>query len=186
MQVALLLGILATLMPQEAAAELKVGDAASKFESVDDSGKPWKSEDHIGKKVVVVYFYPASFTGGCTGQAIAFQADMKKFKEKDVEIVGVSGDAVKTQALLKETYKLDFALLADGEASVAKLFGVPTKPGATTKAKIEDRVEEITRTATISRWTFVIGRDGKIAYKNKQVNPTKDSAAILEILATMQ
>jgi peroxiredoxin Q/BCP len=185
MKCVLLLGILATLLPQDAAVELKAGDVAPKFESVDAAGKPWKSEDHVGKKVVVVYFYPASFTGGCTGQAMAFQADMKKFAEKDVEIVGVSGDSVKTQALFKKTYKLDFALLADGEASVAKLFGVPTKPGATTKAKIEEKVEEITRTATISRWTFIIGRDGKIAYKNTKVNPTQDSAAVLEILAKM-
>jgi peroxiredoxin Q/BCP len=186
MKVAMLLGILATLMPQDAAVELKAGDVAPKFESVDDAGKPWKSEDHVGKKVVVVYFYPASFTGGCTGQALAFQADMKKFAEKDVEIVGVSGDAVKTQALFKVTYKLDFALLSDEAGAAAKLFGVPTKPGATTKAKIGDKTEEITRALTINRWTFVIGRDGKIAYKNKPVNSTKDSAAVLEILATMQ
>lgn len=43
---------------------LKVGDAVPAFESVDDAGKPWKSADHLGKKVVVVFFYPASFTGG--------------------------------------------------------------------------------------------------------------------------
>jgi peroxiredoxin Q/BCP len=186
MKIALLLAFLATLAPQDAAVELKVGDAAPKFESVNDAGKAWKSEDHVGKKVVVVYFYPASFTGGCTAQAMAFQADMKKFADKDVEIVGVSGDSVQTQALFRKTYKLDFALLADGEAKVAKLFGVPVKPGATTKATIDGKPEEITRAATISRWTFVIGRDGKIAYKNVKVNPAKDSAAVLEILAKME
>jgi len=186
MKIAVLLVLLVTLAPQDAAVELKVGDAAPKFESVDDAGKAWKSEDHVGKKVVVVYFYPASFTGGCTGQALAFQADMKKFADKDVEIVGVSGDSVATQALFRKTYKLDFALLADGEAKVAKLFGVPAKPGATTGATSDGKPEEVTRAATISRWTFVIGRDGKVACKNPRVNPAKDRQAVLEILAKME
>lgn len=44
--------------------ELKVGDKAPVFESVDDQGKPWKSTDHVGKKIVVVYFFPAALTGG--------------------------------------------------------------------------------------------------------------------------
>jgi peroxiredoxin Q/BCP len=44
--------------------DLKVGDAAPKFEAPDDTGKAWKSEDHVGKKIVVVFFFPAAFTGG--------------------------------------------------------------------------------------------------------------------------
>lgn len=44
--------------------DLKVGDPAPKFEAPDDAGKAWKSEDHVGKKAVVVFFYPAAFTGG--------------------------------------------------------------------------------------------------------------------------
>ena len=44
--------------------ELKVGDAAPSFESTDDQGKPFKSSDHVGKKVVVVYFFPAAMTLG--------------------------------------------------------------------------------------------------------------------------
>jgi peroxiredoxin Q/BCP len=44
--------------------DLKVGDAAPSFEGTDDQGKPWKSADHVGKKVVVVYFFPAAMTGG--------------------------------------------------------------------------------------------------------------------------
>jgi peroxiredoxin Q/BCP len=43
---------------------LKVGDKAPAFESVDDNGKPWKSSDHVGKKIVVLYFFPAALTGG--------------------------------------------------------------------------------------------------------------------------
>lgn len=44
--------------------DLKVGDPAPAFEASDDAGKAWKSSDHVGKKIVVVYFFPAAFTGG--------------------------------------------------------------------------------------------------------------------------
>jgi len=44
--------------------DLKVGDPAPAFEAKDDSGKDWKSADHVGKKIVVVFFFPAAFTGG--------------------------------------------------------------------------------------------------------------------------
>jgi peroxiredoxin Q/BCP len=44
--------------------DLKVGDPAPVFEAQDDTGKAWKSSDHVGKKILVVYFFPAAFTGG--------------------------------------------------------------------------------------------------------------------------
>jgi peroxiredoxin Q/BCP len=56
------LGLLSLLAQDKV--DLKVGDAAPKFEAPDDTGKAWKSEDHVGKKIVVVFFFPAAFTGG--------------------------------------------------------------------------------------------------------------------------
>src|SRR4051794_33335922 len=79
--------------------ELKVGDPAPKFESVDDEGNTWKSEDHIGKNKIVVYFYPADLTGGCTKQACGFRDDMAKLKKEGVEVIGVSGDSVKNHKI---------------------------------------------------------------------------------------
>src|SRR6187399_1446328 len=93
--------------------DLKVGDAAPKFESTDDAGKPWKSEDYVGKKVVVIYFYPADLTGGCTKQACGFRDDMAKLKEQGVEVVGVSGDSAKNHQIFKKVHELNFTLLAD-------------------------------------------------------------------------
>jgi peroxiredoxin Q/BCP len=61
--------------------DLKVGDKAPAFESVDDQGKAWKSADHVGKKILVVYFYPADLTGGCTKQACAFRDAMGKLTD---------------------------------------------------------------------------------------------------------
>lgn len=59
----MVLTIMALLL-QEGKVELKVGDKAPVFEAVDDAGKAWKSSDHVGKKALVVFFYPAAFTGG--------------------------------------------------------------------------------------------------------------------------
>ena len=109
----LLLALAATLLALGTLGAADVGDAAPTFESVDDAGKPWKSADHFGKKIVVVYFYPADFTGGCTAQACGFRDDMDKLKGKDVEVIGVSGDSAKTHEAFKKFHKLNFTLLAD-------------------------------------------------------------------------
>ncbi|HTN01054.1 MAG TPA: peroxiredoxin, partial [Planctomycetaceae bacterium] len=98
---------------QAADVDLKVGDAAPKFEVQDDSGKAWSSADHFGKKIVVVYFYPADMTGGCTKQACGFRDDMKTLTEMGVEVVGVSGDSVRNHQLFKKAHDLNFPLLAD-------------------------------------------------------------------------
>ena len=63
MKTALLLAVLGALTLQDKV-DLKVGDAAPAFEAPDDTGKAWKSADHVGKKILVVYFFPAAFTGG--------------------------------------------------------------------------------------------------------------------------
>jgi peroxiredoxin Q/BCP len=165
------------------AVDLKVGDPAPKFQSTDDQGKPWKSSDYFGKKVVVVYFYPADLTRGCTLQACAFRDDMKKLADKGVEIIGVSGDSVKNHQLFKKVHKLNFTLLADEKGDVAKKFGVPLKKGDTIKTQdLEGNPVELTRGVTASRWTFVIGKDGKIAYKETDVKPAEDSKTILGVV----
>ena len=53
-----------TTPPTNKDVDLKVGDAAPAFQQMDDTGGIWKSSDHVGKKVVVVFFFPAAFTGG--------------------------------------------------------------------------------------------------------------------------
>lgn len=167
----------------EPAVDLKVGDQAPKFESVDDEGKPWKSSDHIGKKIVVVYFYPADLTGGCTKQACGFRDDMKDLTAKGVEVIGVSGDSVRNHQLFKKDQKLNFTLLADEKGSVAKAFGVPVSAGGSIEREIDGKKETLTRGVTEKRWTFVIGKDGKIALKNTEVNAPEDSKAILKLVA---
>jgi thioredoxin-dependent peroxiredoxin len=167
--------------------DLQVGDAAPAFQSTDDQGLTWKSSDHLGKKYVVVYFYPGDFTPGCTAQAQKFRDNLNKLYDQGAEVVGVSGDSAKTHALFKETYKLTFTLAADEKGDLAKKFGVPVGPGAEVRTKgAEKKILTFKREATIARWTFIIGKDGKILYKNTKVNPVEDSKQVAAILEKLE
>lgn len=168
------------------AVDLNQGDAAPAFEARDDVGALWKSEDHVGKKILVVYFYPADMTGGCTKQACGFRDDRKKLAEEGVEVVGISGDSVRNHQLFKKAHKLNFTLLADEDGAVAKKFGVPMREGGSIEREIEGKAETLTRGVTTSRWTFVIDRNGKIAYKNTQVDAAVDSQTILKVVKDLE
>lgn len=183
---ALVAGVAASDPVNPPAADLKVGDAAPKFAALDDTGKEWKSEDHVGKNIVVVYFYPADLTGGCTKQACGFRDDLGALKEQGVEVVGVSGNSVADHQVFKKVHELNFALLADTEGKVASAFGVPTGEGRTYTAMVDGKEMALTLGVAAKRWTFVIGKDGKIASKNTEVNAAEDSKAILDTVAKLQ
>lgn len=166
---------------------LSVGDKAPTFEVNDDQGKPWKSSDHFGKKIVVVYFYPADMTGGCTAQACAFRDDLGALAGKDVAVVGVSGDTVESHQLFKKAHNLNFPLLADVEGKVADAFGVPKTVGEkTVKATIDGVEYDLVRNVTTKRWTFIVDRDGKIAYKDDNVNARQDAEKVMAAIAKLK
>ncbi len=160
-----------------------MGDKAPSFQATDDQGKVWKSSDHVGKKVIVLYFYPADFTGGCTKQACGFRDNLKDLTDKGADVVGVSGDSAQTHAMFKKEHNLGFTLLADEKGTLAKKFGVPVKPGG----KVNVNGQDLVRGVTILRWTVVIDRDGKIAEKYQVTGDTaKDSKKTLEIVHKLQ
>jgi peroxiredoxin Q/BCP len=163
--------------------ELNVGDKAPAFNLRTDADKTWTLADHLGEKWIVIYFYPGDFTPGCTAQANAFRDAMNKLTELGVEVIGVSGDSVKTHELFKKVQKLNFTLLSDEDGTVAKKFGVPFGKSGKVKAKDADgQAIEIERAGTASRWTFIIDKDGKVAYKNTKVLPAQDAKAITEFI----
>jgi peroxiredoxin Q/BCP len=185
--VAWAVGCLAVAAADDNKVDLKPGDAAPAFEAVDDQGQPWKSTDYIGKKYVVIYFYPGDFTPGCTAQARSFRDAMNKLSEKGVVVIGVSGDAVATHQLFKQAQQLNFTLLADEDGSLAQKFGVPVGKGGEVKTKdAAGQPLTLTRKVTTARWTFVIGKDGKIASKNTKVIPAQDSKQVADLIEQME
>jgi thioredoxin-dependent peroxiredoxin len=188
-----ILGVIVLAMGGIAAAadekkvDLKVGDAAPAFAGTDDKSLPWKSADRVGKKYIVIYFYPGDFTPGCMRQAQAFRDNMNKLAAQGVEVVGVSGDALTTHQLFKKDQKLNFTLLADEDGSLAKKFGVPVGKGGEVKVKDADgKPVTLKRAVTAARWTFIIGKDGKIAYKNTRVNPGQDSKQVADFIEKLE
>jgi thioredoxin-dependent peroxiredoxin len=165
---------------------LEVGDRAPDFQATDAAGLTWKSEDHVGKKLIVVYFYPGDFTPGCTAQAKKFQENMNRLYDRGAQVVGISGDSARTHALFTDAYKLTYTLVADEKGDVARKFGVPVGPGATVKATLPDKTKlEFKREVTTARWTFIIGLDGKIVYKATKVDPLKDSQQVEAFLKSL-
>ena len=164
--------------------ELKVGDKAPTLESVDENGKPWKSSDIVGKKILVLYFYPADFTGGCTAQACGFRDNIDALKSKDVEVVGVSADTPKTHQMFKKYHKLTFTLLSDEKGELAKRFGVKVSPkeGKANGFDEQGNKVEVIRPATISRVTVVIDKMGRVAAIDAISKPGEDAKRIAEIV----
>jgi peroxiredoxin Q/BCP len=167
--------------------KVKVGDTAPSFESVDENGKPFKSSDVVGKKIVVLYFYPADFTGGCTAQACGFRDDIEKLASKGVAVIGVSGDSVANHKLFKDDFKLPFPLLADEKGDVAKVFGVPVGKGGTAKGKkASGDVIEVTQGVRIQRYTIVIDKAGKIAAADQVSAAGGDAKRIAELVMKLE
>jgi peroxiredoxin Q/BCP len=165
---------------------LAVGDPAPVFDAVDAYGKPWRSADVVGEKILVVYFYPAAMTEGCTKQACAFRDDHSALQELGAEVVGVSGDRGLNLIAFRESNRLNFPLLSDTAGVIAGAFGVPLRQGGTITRTVEGRELELTRDVTAARWTFIIDRRGRIAYKETEVNPEGDSKAVIAAIRKMQ
>jgi len=169
--------------PEQPETVIEVGDSAPEFQALDHNGETWKSSEHVGKKFLVVYFYPADLTGGCTKQACGFRDHYKDLQSAGVDVVGVSGDSVRNHQLFRSVHDLNFPLLADEKGAVAKAFGVPLRDGATLTRSVDGVETKLTRGVTASRWTFVIDPDGNVIHKNTSVTPAKDSEEILRVVA---
>ncbi len=134
---------------------LKVGDKAPLVKGQDQDGKSWKLADFIGKKIVLLYFYPKDDTPGCTKEACGLRDRMADLKQQEVEVVGVSFDDPASHRAFREKHKLNFTLLADTNGKIANSYG----------ARMNGR--DMAR-----RVSFLIGLDGKIAHITD--NPSAD------------
>lgn len=134
----------------------KAGDTAPLISGLDQNGKEFKLSDQIGKKIILLYFYPKDFTGGCTKEACGFRDRMGDLQSDNVEVVGVSHDSVESHKKFADQYKLDFTLLADPDDQIIKTYDV--KMPAMNMSK---------------RVSFLIGLDGKIIHVTDAMNPQK-------------
>jgi thioredoxin-dependent peroxiredoxin len=132
----------------------KVGDTAPSFEGTDQDGKTVKLADFLGKKYVLLYFYPKDFTGGCTKEACGFRDRMGELQTNNVAIIGVSFDSAESHKKFIAQYNLNFPLLADPDGKIVEAYDVKMP-----MMKMSKRV------------SFLIGPDGKIIHVTNAMNP---------------
>jgi len=161
--------------------ELGIGDKVSTFTALDENGNVWNSEK-VTSNFLVIYFYPAAMTGGCTKQACSYRDDKLTFDKLSATIIGVSGDEVKNLQHFKASYELNFPLLSDNDGTISKTFGVPTSKGGSITREIEGENYLLTRGITTPRWTFILDKNRIIIYKNTSVNASEDSKIIKEVI----
>ena len=131
--------------------ELKVGDMAPNFKLQASDGKTYNLADFKGKKAVVVAWFPAAFTKGCTVECKNLAMNGDKIRQFDVSYFMASVDPIEKNTDFAKAQEADFPLLSDPAKDVANAYGVLSEKG------------------TARRWTFYIGKDGKILAIDKAV-----------------
>ena len=111
---------------------------------------------------------------------------MKDLKKLGAEVIDVSGDAPRNLGLFKKVHDLNFTLLAEEKGEIARKFGVPAGKGGSIEKEIDGKKEVLVRGVTTGRWTFVIDRSGKVAYRNAKVRAQRDLHVVIEVLEKLE
>jgi peroxiredoxin Q/BCP len=149
---------------------IQISDKCPDFQLPDATGKMIQISELIGKKKLVIYFYPKDDTPGCTKEACSFRDSYEDFKNFDCEVIGISSDDEQKHAAFASRHKLPFILLSDKDKVARKLFGVP----GNLFGLIPGRV------------TYIIGLDGIVkGIYNSQTNPLGHIEKALELIKSM-
>lgn len=108
---------------------LSVGDRVPPFTAVLQDGSRIDSEAMLGKKTVVLFFYPKDNTPVCTKEACAFRDSYEMFVAAGAEVIGVSSDSPASHLAFAEKHRLPFPIISDHDRMLRKLFGVPNPLG---------------------------------------------------------
>ena len=148
---------------------MKTGDKVADFELPDETGTPRTLSGLLENGPVVLFFYPAAMTTGCTKESCHFRDLKSEFEALGAQRVGISKDSVEKQKKFSDKHSFDYPLLADADATVGRMMGVARGSG---RAK---------------RWTFVIDTDGRIVEVIKsEVRMGVHADKALDVLRSMK
>lgn len=150
---------------------LKEKVLAPDFSLADKDGNIVSLSDFRGKKVVI-YFYPKDNTPGCTRQACAYKEMYNEFKNKNIVIIGISKDSVKSHIKFADKYDLPFILLSDESLETIKAYDV----------WVEKKMYGKTYMG-VERSTYIIDENGNIEKVMKKVKPDNNSSDVLKYLS---
>ncbi len=128
--------------------KIEVGDRIPLFSLKDQDGKEFSVKEHVGKKKLVIYFYPKDDTPGCTKEACKFRDEFEVFQNLETIIIGISADDVKSHKDFAEKYRLPFTLLSDSNNEVRRAFGVPGELFGMVPGRV----------------TYIVDLEGKVQY----------------------
>jgi peroxiredoxin Q/BCP len=105
---------------------VEIGSRIPSFVLKDQNGQAFDIAGVLGKKNLVIYFYPKDDTPGCTREACSFRDQFERFTAADALVIGISADDVRSHRAFADKYRLTYTLLSDSADSVRKMFGVFT------------------------------------------------------------
>ena len=146
---------------------LQPGDKAPDFTAETTTGAHISLHQYRGKENVVLYFYPADLSKGCSIEACKFRDEHADFTKAHTVILGVSLDTREKHEQFTKEDKLNFSLLVDTDSTICRKYGVP-----------------ISFNKYASRWTFLIGKDGKIIDIYHNVDPNTHGVQLLAAIGT--
>lgn len=150
--------------------KVQVGDQAPNFTLSTTSGEQVSLSDFVGKSNIVLYFYPADNTSGCTAEACAFRDSYEAFKDAGAEVIGVSSNSTASHQQFAAKHRLPFILLSDPKGVVRKRYGATTMFGV-----IPGRV------------TYIIDKQGTVRHIFiDQLRATRHIPAALKVLETLR
>ena len=145
---------------EEASKLLEENSMAPDFTVLDLHGKAMKLSDFRGKKKVVVYFYPKDFTPGCTTEAAEFTREYAKFKEANIEIIGVSPDNDDSHKKFRHQMKIPYLLASDTQNEISKKYGVYGVKNFMGREHMG-----------VNRSTFLIDKNGRVVKVYPKIKP---------------
>ena len=163
---------LPSLAPHTASAAQtpKAGDAAPLIEGKDQDGKTWKLADVLGKKLVLLYFYPKDDTPGCTKEACGFRDRMADLQKDNIAVIGVSFDSGESHQKFIAKYKLNFPLLADAQRVCMKGIQSAGRWWVTKFKALERLSSPIAAWKSVSDWKWGLGWRPRHSMKRLMTN----------------
>jgi peroxiredoxin Q/BCP len=149
---------------------IQIADKSPSFKLLNQQKEEINIDEYIGKKNLVIYFYPKDDTPGCTKEACSFRDQFEVFQSLDAEVIGISSDSPIKHKEFAERHRLNFILLSDQHKEVRKAFGVPNNLFGLLPGRV----------------TYIIDRDGIVrGFYNSQTDPLGHISKALDTLKSL-
>ena len=150
--------------------KIKIGEKVKNFTAQSTDKVDFNLKDHL-KGIVILFFYPKDNTPGCTQEGIDFSEHIKKFKNKNSQVFGISRDSLKSHNNFKEKFKFKFDLISDPDEKICNMFDV-----------IKEKNMYGKKYMGVERSTFVINKKGILIKEWRKVKVKGHALEVLDFI----